>query len=181
MATVGFSGGAKLEAYLAGIVKKVAQDKTLRVGFLEIAKYPDGTNVAQVAFWNEYGTKTSPPRPFFRNMIAAKSTKWGDNLGRVLANNDYDVDKAFTIMGIGIKEQLQKSILDTNEPALSPITIMLRGMRRNDPSLIVTGSIVGEAAARVAAGETNYGASSTVLIDTGMMQGDRGVGFDIQG
>ena len=67
----------------------------------------------------------------------------------------------------GIKGQLQQSIIDTNEPALSPVTVMLRGMKSNDQSLVVTGKTVGEAAARVAAGKTNYGASTKPLIDSG--------------
>ena len=43
------------------------------VGFMEGATYPEGTPVAAVAFWNEYGVPShnQPPRPFFRQMIAA--------------------------------------------------------------------------------------------------------------
>ena len=36
------------------------------VGFMEGATYPDGTPVAAVAFWNEYGGPGRQPRPFFR-------------------------------------------------------------------------------------------------------------------
>lgn len=174
-----FKGGDKLQAVLRGVAEKVSKDKVLRVGFLETAKYPDGTNVAQVAFWDEYGTKSAPPRPFFRTVIAEKSDGWGRALGRALKDNDYDADRAFALVGTGIKDQVVTSIVNTAAPALSPVTVMLRGMRSNDPSLVVTGKVVGEAAARVAAGKTNYGANDKPLIDSGDMQ--RSVDFDIRG
>ncbi len=175
----GFKGGAKLEAVLRGIAKKLSDEKTLRVGFLETEKYPDGTPVAQVAFWNEYGTIGAPPRPFFSDMIAAKSPKWGQALGKCLVATGYDTTKALSLVGEGIKDQLTQSIVETLSPELSPTTVMLRGMRSNDPSLDVTGKTVGEAAARVADGKTNYGASSKPLIDTGQMQ--RAPAYDITG
>lgn len=175
----GFKGGDRLQAVLRGVVDKLTKEKVLRVGFLETAKYPDGTNVAQVAFWNEYGTKSAPARPFFRTMIAAKSDRWGQALGGALKASDYDVDRAFSLVGTGIKDQLVTSIVSTTSPALSPVTVMLRGMRSNDPSLVVTGKVVGEAAERVAAGKTNYGANDKPLIDSGDMQ--RSVDFDIRG
>lgn len=51
---------------LASALKKYSDmNASVRVGVLESATYPDGTPVAMVAFWNEYGTKTSPVRAFF--------------------------------------------------------------------------------------------------------------------
>ena len=76
MATL--KGGDKLEAALREISRKVSKPGKLRVGFLEGATYPDGTPVALVAWWNEFGTEDEfPPRPSFRNMIAAKSRRMG--------------------------------------------------------------------------------------------------------
>jgi len=172
----GFTGGDKLEAYLKGVERKLSEGKELRVGFLETAKYPDGTPVAQVAFWDEYGTSSSPPRPFFRKTIEGKGPGWGESLGKALKATGYDADKTLTIMGEGIKDQVVESIVNLSEPALSPTTVMLRGMRSNKPSLVVTGKTVGEAAQRVEDGKTNYGASDKPLIDTGVMQ--RSVDYD---
>lgn len=172
-------GGDKLQEKLTELAEKLGKGKLLRVGFLESAKYPDGTNVAQVAYWNEYGTKTAPPRPFFRGMIARKSKNWGRALGMNLTDTEYDVNTSLSRVGEGIKDQLVQSIVETTEPALSPITIMLRGMRYNNPALVVTGATVGEAAARVDAGKTNYGAPNKPLIWTGDMQ--RSVAYDLEG
>lgn len=56
-----FSGGAALEAKLREIAEKVGAPKTVRVGFLEDATYPDGTPVALVAATNEYGGTVTVP------------------------------------------------------------------------------------------------------------------------
>jgi len=171
MATSSFSGGAKLAAKLDEIAKKLGEKRTLRVGFLEGATYPDenGTTVAQVAFWLNYGTSTAPPRPFFTDMIAAKSPKWGDALERLLVRTDYDIDAALQMMGEGISDQLRQSIIELDAPPLSEITLMLRKMRIDDPHLVVTGATVGEAARRVAAGEPTAPASTKVGVYTGHM------------
>lgn len=134
----GFKGGDKLEAVLRGTAQKLAAGKLLRVGFLETEKYPDGTNVAQVAFWNEYGTVKSPPRPFFRNMIADKSGKWGAALGANLAATGYDTTKALSLVGTGIKDQLTKSIVDFASPGNAPYTIAQKGF---DKPLVDTGQM----------------------------------------
>lgn len=169
MATVSIKGGAKLEAELARMTANLSKAATLRVGFLQGSSYPDGTSVPMVAALNEFGHGKTPPRPFFRNMVAAKSPGWPAAIAPLLKKNGYDAKRTLELMGEGIKGQLQQSIIDTNEPALSPITVMLRGMKANDSSLVVTGRTVGEAAARVAAGKTNYGASSKPLVDTGVL------------
>lgn len=165
-------GGEKLQARLDEIAKQIGGGKhELRVGFLEGATYPDesGTPVAQVAWWLNFGTKTAPPRMFFSNMVKTKSPKWGDALAKILKQNDFDVAKSLAIMGEGIAGQLQQSIIELDAPALSPITLMLRKMRIDDPHLEITGATVGEAARRVAAGEDSSPASTKVGVYTGHM------------
>lgn len=58
------SGGMRLEKILHHL--KSAKAVSLSYGYYPKSTYPDGTPVAQVAFWNEYGTDTIPERPFFR-------------------------------------------------------------------------------------------------------------------
>jgi hypothetical protein len=167
----GLTGGDKLRAKLEEIAKKIEGKHELKVGFLEGATYPDenGTPVGMVAWWLNYGTKTAPPRPFFTNMVKIESDKWGDALARILHGNDYDVVDALMKMGEGISGQLRDAIISLNGPALSPITLMLRKMRIDDPHLVVTGATVGEAARRVAAGESSSPASTKVGVYTGHM------------
>jgi hypothetical protein len=166
---VGLTGGAKLRAKLKEISKRIEGKHDLRVGFLEGATYPDGkgTSVAQVAWWLNYGTKTAPPRPDFTNKIKEKSDKWGTSLANILVLNDYDVTDALKKMGEGISGQLRQAIIKLDAPRLSPITLMIRQMKIDNPHLEVTGKIVGEAAARVAAGDDYSGASTKVGVYTG--------------
>jgi hypothetical protein len=71
------SGSEELMKKLEEIAKRMGGGE-VAVGFMEGATYPDGTPVAAVAFWNEFGKGVQSeegnyfqmPRPFFRNMIA---------------------------------------------------------------------------------------------------------------
>lgn len=118
-------GGQKLEAALKAIAKKLSNAKSVKVGFLENQKYPDGTHVALVAAIQDYGApaKNIPSRPFFRNMIAKESKGWPDTTAKLLKQTNFDARKALTLLGQHVAEQLQQSILDTNAPPLSPKTI----------------------------------------------------------
>lgn len=127
-----FSGGAALEAKLAELAEKLGDGKTLRVGFLEGATYPDGQSVPMVAAANEYGdpAMNRPPRPFFRNMIAEKSPEWPQDIAKIAEATGYDAEAMLGLMGEHIKGQLQGSIRDLMEPALSPVTIAKKGFSK---------------------------------------------------
>lgn len=167
---VAIRGGTKLETVLNGMARKLSAG-TLRVGYLEGATYPDGTSVAFVAAVQEFGAPKVgiPPRPSFRSMIAAKSPTWPGALGQLLVATDYDADQSLSQMGAGIKGQLQESIVNTNSPALSPVTLMLRKMKSKDQSLVVNATVVAEARRRVAAGESTSGVSTKPLVESGHM------------
>jgi hypothetical protein len=162
-------GGEKLESYLKELAARMGNAKTVSIGFLEGSTEPDGTSIPMIAAIQEFGAPKAkiPPRPFFRNMIAAKSPGWAEGVATQLKETNYDILKTLSRVGEAVSGQLQESIINTYEPALSPVTVMLRGMKSNDQSLVVTGKTVGEAAARVAAGKTNYGASTKPLVDSG--------------
>lgn len=164
-------GGDRFKAAISDLSRKLAKGGTVRVGFLEGSTTANGTSLPMVAAIQNYGAprRGIPPRPFFSNMVKDKSDSWAPALAENLKRTNYNANQTLELMGQGIAAQLQQSIIDTNSPALSPITIMLRGMRANDSSLVVTGRTVGEAARRVAEGKTNYGASEKPLVDTGDM------------
>ncbi len=164
------SGGADLAKALGEMSRKLSKAGTLRVGFINNATYPNGTSVALVAAIQEYGapSKGIPPRPFFRNAIKTYSASWARQLSDYLKLNDYDVDSALNALGEVVKGEIAQSIFDLYEPPLSDITVMLRGMRSQaryrDMSFWQQFAI---AKGRVAKGQTNYGASTKPLIDTG--------------
>lgn len=176
MAEKALSGGDKLTAKLAELSKQLEKAAQVKVGFLAgSTESLTNTPTASVATYQEFGTVDTksktiiPPRPFFRPMIAAKSGEWGDQLGKVLIHNNYDAENALGQMGLLIGGELQESIIAVTEPALSPITLMLRKMRSEDQSLIVGGKTVAEAARRVAAGESAGDVSTKPLVDSGEM------------
>ena len=122
------TGGGKLSEVLEHIGSQYAGDKTLRVGFLEGATYPDGQSVAQVAMRNEYGVpeNNQPPRPFFRDAIEAGKTEWPEKMAQMLKQG-FDPDAALELMGEFIKGDVQDAIRYLDDPILSPVTIRKKG------------------------------------------------------
>lgn len=108
------------------------------VGFMEGATYPDGTPVAAVAFWNEFGKTVESaggnyfqmPRPFFRQMIAKESPTWAPKMAKLAKATDYDGPRVLALMGEDIKGALQKSINDFESPPLAPSTIEAKGFAK---------------------------------------------------
>lgn len=135
--TIDIRGGKGLERALNGIISRLGKGGVVKVGFLEGVHYPIDASkknakvlsVAQVAFWNEFGTSRAPARPFFRRMVAEKSGKWAIGLGNALKFSNYDSSKALTLSGRLIGDQLVESIQKLTEPPLSPYTIVKKGGR----------------------------------------------------
>ena len=128
------TGGAKINKFIAKAkASKASGVKSIKVGFFEKAKYPDGTPVASVASWNEFGTKTTagkqiiPERPFFRNAIPKMKERIVDiTVKRVPA--DLHVSKQDArLMGSACKGILQTEIRDLNQPPNAPRTIERKG------------------------------------------------------
>lgn len=163
-------GGEKL----AKILEQIGNDAagSVQVGFLSGATYPDGTPVAQVAFWNEFGHGgpfPAPPRPFFRNMISAKSGDWPRRLAGGLQFYQYDAQQALTAVGQSIADDLAESITTMNEPPLSPTTLALRAKFGNNPQEIRARDVL-EAQKAVADGEPGAsGSQAKPLVWTGNM------------
>lgn len=122
------TGGDKLERDLRKIAERMSG--SVNVGFLAGATYPDGQKVAQVAFWNEFGTTRSPARPFFRTMITAESPGWGALMGKAAGHYQYDSAAVLQFMGVKISEQLQQSIVGWQDPPNAPATIAAKGFNK---------------------------------------------------
>lgn len=170
MATI--KGGDKLDKALVWIAKQFSTASSVDVGFLADALYPDGTSVAMIAAIQEFGAPRAkiPPRPFFRTMIQKKSPEWPRQIAQALRDNRLNARKTLAQTGALIASELQQSIIEVTSPALSPVTVMLRGMRsqaryRDLPFW----TLMALARERVASGATNFGASDKPLIDTGYM------------
>lgn len=117
--------GDRVAKTIAARVKKMSGH--VDVGFMEDATYPDGTPVAAVAFWNNYGTSTSPAAPFFSNMIEEQKPTWGEKVAKLVKATDGDGEKVLALMGEDIQGALIQSIVDTKDPSNAPSTIRRKG------------------------------------------------------
>ena len=182
MATVEIKGGKQLDAMLKYLSKKAEFNDVVRVGFLENSTcgYDNNASAPMVAAIQNYGAPAAsiPRRPFFTIMVKRDSMYWGAWMEKALVKTNYDFPKVLALMGQKIGDNLQQSMVDTDSPPLSEITRMLRMMRKKGgPNFKVTGKIVGEAAARVAAGERASGINEAILLDSKNLL--RAVGYEV--
>ena len=157
----------------AALSKYKGMNASVRVGVLENATYPDGTPVAMVAFWNEYGTRLAPPRPFFRNAISENKGNWVKSIKNLVAIHN-DPKKAMGLMGEHIKGQIVQSIQSLSSPENSDVTKLLKnrfpmGNYRYGDYLKAIGD--------VAKGKTESGGNNNPLIWTGQMM--RSISFEV--
>ena len=130
-AKVTTTGGEKLRRILRDAGKGGVSN--VEVGFFDTARYPNGTPVAAVAAWNEFGTKRDgeqhiPERPFFRQAIAEMQ----DGIVNILkAGIDPKVgvvdQQLANRIGAYAQGQVQKSITKLDEPPNAPSTVAAKG------------------------------------------------------
>lgn len=135
MADVEFIGGDKLKA----VFQKAGKGgiSSVDVGVFASAKYPDGTPVAAVAAWNEFGTATIPERPAIR--IANKENE--KNLLNLIKKTVDPETMVITprvggLIGANHQGVTQQSITKLSTPANAPGTI--KAKKSSNP-LIDTG------------------------------------------
>lgn len=115
---------------LASALKKYSEmNASVRVGVLENATYPDGTPVAMVAFWNEYGTKTSPVRAFFRTTVSDQKKNWVLSVQNLMKMHD-DPKKVMGLMGEHMRGQIVQSINTWTDPPNAPYTVRMKGFNK---------------------------------------------------
>ncbi len=135
-----FTGGGKLMDKLREIEDGLKNDPTVNVGFFSgSTEAKTGIPSAYAALLNEYGssytdekgrTRTAPPRPFFRNMIAKGQPHWGEDLGNYLIQTKLDAEKSLKFMGVQMSEELQDSIQAPGYAPLKESTIEKKGHAR---------------------------------------------------
>lgn len=109
----------------------------LKVGFFDNAKYPNGEYVAQVAFWNEYGTiskngnKHIPPRPFIRNVTddKAKMQRLGE-IAKIELSKGQDSEAVINTIGEQLVTMIKQSISQGEFEPNAPYTIAKKGSSR---------------------------------------------------
>lgn len=129
---VGMKGGEALQKALAAYASKANKNKGVDVGFQNGATEEDGTPVALVAAFNEYGVPShnQPPRPFFRIAISENTTKWGRQFANGIKHTNGDFAKVFALMGESISADIRKSIIELVSPPLAESTIKRKGFEK---------------------------------------------------
>ena len=110
----------------AALSKYKEMNASVRVGVLENATYPDGTPVAMVAFWNEYGTRTSPVRAFFRTTVSENKKNWVLSVQNLMKMHN-DPKQVMGLIGVHMQEQIVQSINTWSDPPNSAYTIAKKG------------------------------------------------------
>ena len=116
----------KVGSLSAALSKYKDMNASVRVGVLENATYPDGTPVAMVAFWNEYGTRTSPVRAFFRTTVSEQKKNWVLSVQNLMKIHN-DPKQVMGLIGVHMQEQIVQSINTWSDPPNSAYTIAKKG------------------------------------------------------
>ena len=139
----------KVGSLSAALSKYKDMNASVRVGVLENATYPDGTPVAMVAFWNEYGTRTSPVRAFFRTTVSEQKKNWVLSVQNLMKMHN-DPKQVMGLIGIHMQEQIVQSINTWSDPPNSAYTIAKKGF---DKPLVETGLLMRSIKSEVGDGE----------------------------
>lgn len=90
--------------------------------------------IAEVAFWNEFGTITAPERSFMRSTIDENRKDLERETAKLLnevVEGRIDAKMALDKLGLRIQELIKQKILELNDPPNAPSTIARKGF--NNP------------------------------------------------
>lgn len=106
----------------------IKDQQHVKVGVIDGSKYPDGTSVASVAFWNEYGTKTAPSRPFFRSTIQEQKSAWVQ-LAQKGIKAGMSIEHVLGLVGAQMMTDVQFSIMTWQTPPNAAYTVAKKGFQ----------------------------------------------------
>lgn len=115
----------------------------------EVDDYPDGTDIRDVAFWNEFGTGRIPARGYFkRSALSRKRDLRRDSrdVAYAIARGRLTCDKGLDLIGQQAAATLKKDLTDFKDPGNADLTIALKGF---DNPMIETGHMRSEITHRV--------------------------------
>jgi len=138
--TVNWTGGARAKKILGDLSLKLGTGAAVQVGFFADSRYTSshplrGTPrkplpVAQVAFWNIYGTTKTPARDFMGVAIRGHQANYGKDLAAIAKFTGYDTKRTMAIMGERIQGQIVKQIVQWSQPPNSPRTVAIKGFNK---------------------------------------------------
>lgn len=88
--------------------------------------YPDGTSIAEVAAFNEFGTSRIPARPFMRNAVDKYQDSWFEQI-RKDRQRGLDEHAIAQRLGLRMVGDIRQEITDLDTPPNAPSTIARKG------------------------------------------------------
>ena len=128
------------------IQREVAAAKRggVKVGVLgDAGASDDGTNLIDIAIYNEFGTRSAPARPFIRGAYdenRRKLARTQERLWGLLLRGRVDARRALGLLGDQHQGQIQEYMTALSQPPNAPSTIAQKGT--NNP-LIDNGRLRG--------------------------------------
>ncbi|CCH57743.1 tail completion or Neck1 protein [Acinetobacter phage AP22] len=107
-----------------------SNEQYVKAGVMAGSKYPDGTNVATVAYKNEYGWKNIPSRAFMRTTVREQKENWVE-LTKKGIKAGYTLEHTLSLVGASMQTEIQYSIMIWSDPPNAPATIAKKG--QNSP------------------------------------------------
>lgn len=124
------------------IQKALIKKGRVKVGFPKNSgSYDDGTNVVDVAIWNEFGTENIPARSFMRTAIAEHKKEYRDlgiQMAKDIIKGKGSIREGLQMIGLVAASDIQNKITEIQEPALAESTIERKGSTK---PLINTGKL----------------------------------------
>lgn len=132
---------------------KKAHNRQIRFGWLEKKKYPADKNkpslyVAQVAFWQEFGTERFVARPYFRQLINQVKYRFNGDIKNFMTDVVHGVVSEQKLLNLAneIEYSYHSTVSRQQYKKLSPITIRIKG---HDFQLDNTGVMLNSFKAKV--------------------------------
>ena len=143
------SPGARLKrkSVSGGVEKKLTSVKNgiLKVGVLRgQGEHPGGNagqTIAEVAFWNEFGTATIPARSFMRSTLKEEKSVYKKvfrETYRQMLNQKIVINQAIGILGMKVSSDIQHKITQISTPPNADYTKDKKG---SSNPLIDTGAL----------------------------------------
>ena len=110
------------------------QTKRLYVGLFAGDRYPDGTEVVDVALWNHFGTERIPERPFISFTIESKEAAIKKQIAAsvsLLTSGRSTAGQQLKLIGKYVTGLIQDEIEQWSSPPNAESTVKAKGF--NDP------------------------------------------------
>lgn len=130
---------------LPGAARALDKLKDVIVGVLsgtgEHVNSDHGQTVAEIAWWNEFGTKRNPARPFLRPAIRENKlaiSRLIKKLYKLVIENKIEPRRAEKLLALKVQTLIQKKITTLQSPPNAPMTVERKG---SSSPLIDTGQL----------------------------------------